>query len=200
MKTEKITFTSRINFVDAKTFEKFRKGQYVNFRVRNHLTYKANEIYTDEVRTCTAGYVTDLETKKVEGFHYYDDLLNYIGIDDLKDKLSKTIEKTSRALLIGGKDLKSAKFSLLNLDMLVEFFKNKTPNLTLFKQHNFPWSESNFHYDIKTDTCTIHSMFRPHTEIKQKDVLTKDDLLFAFKEIKIADGDELYMNGQKVII
>ena len=36
---DNVSFTSRINFVDKKTFENFRKGTYIDFRPDNDLSF-----------------------------------------------------------------------------------------------------------------------------------------------------------------
>ena len=61
-----------------------------------------------------------------------------------------------------------------------------------------PWSESDIHYSVKDDTWTIHSMYRPLTHYKEREVTSIEDLNEAFKSVKLAEGDSLYINGNKI--
>ena len=45
------------------------------------------------------------------------------------------------------------------------------------------------HYSLKDDIWTIRSMFRPLTDYKEYDILSKETLEKSFEEIKLADGD-----------
>lgn len=214
MTADKISFTSRINFVDSKSFEKFRHGAYVDFKkiyqpTKHELwdyefarafggeikkfprfdVVKSDEFYTDEVRTCSAGGVIDFKTGQCAGFHFYDNLENSQQTDDMLDAIFKLVPNPDRALLLGSKKLKFSIYSISIFDKILEGLNKRIKNITVFREHIFPYSESDLHYSLKDDTWTIRSMFRPLTDYKEYDILSKETLEKSFKEIKLADGD-----------
>lgn len=210
MTADKISFTSRINFVDAKTFEKFRRGTYIEFRkefspanIQNAQTpwfarfvrsdaVKADEFYTDEVRTCTAGGVIDTKTGQCAGFHFFDDLDNALNTKQMLNAIFHLVPNPDRALILGGKKLKCSNYSIPIFEEILKGLKAKVENITIFKEHNFPVSESDLHYNLKDDTWTIRSMYRYRTDLLHDHEVTDPEALKeCFKEIKIADGDKL---------
>lgn len=218
---DKTTFTSRINFVDSKTFDGFRRGAYVDFRkegefstkkLSNMQKYKnkleqminlkkmnlsrtdvvaADEFYTEGVRTCTSGGVIDLKTGKCAGFHFYDSLDNIGKIDEMIANIFDRVPNPDRALILGGKNLKFSNYSLPIFEKIAEAIMSRIKNVTVFREHQYPFSETDMHYSLKNDSWTIYSMFRPVTEIKERYISSNEDLGKCFREIKIADGDDL---------
>lgn len=209
-----VSFTSRINFVNRKAFENFRKGTYVDFRAEQELTaldminlktiekltggrikhprldvLKADEFFTEEVRTCTAGGVVNTKTGECAGFHIYDSLANSEKIDDILDNIFGNVQNPDRALILGSKHLRTSTYSIPIFQKIYEGIAKRVPNVTIFREHTMPFSESDMHYSFKNDTWTIRSMFRPLTDIKEFDVSTEEELAKSFKEIKLADGD-----------
>lgn len=201
MKTQSVSFTSKINFVDSKTFrENFCRGKLVDFRKPGVYIYEGDEIYTEELRTCAAGGKVVPKLRKAAGFHYYDDIISNMEIDNLTDELCKTLPQAEHGLMIGGKKLKFSPYSLENFDIILNCMKKQVKYLTIFREHKFPWSETNFHYGANNDTWTINSIFRRLTEAKEHDVLSKEALKEAFGEIHIAQGDELYIQGERIFL
>jgi len=209
MKADNVTFKSKINFVSEKAFDKFRHGAYADVRrlqtlpeysikCRAGMT-DADEFYTDEVRTCTAGGLINTKTRKAIGFHYYDDLSNLQNLEKFLKYLFDQIKEPDRALLIGGKNLKYSNYSLPIFDKFKEVFSKKIKILSVFQEHLFPFSESNIHYSAPKDEWTIHSMFRPKTGIVDNDLTSPDLFDCCFREIKIADGDSLFVDEKQVI-
>ena len=209
-----ISFTSRINFVDRKAFDGFRKGDYVDFRANNDLTaidlltlravekltggeikhprldvLKSDEFYTEEVRTCSAGGVVDTKTGEAVGFHIYDSFDNSERVQDVLENIFGRVKNPDRALILGSKNLKFSTYSIPIFRELYEGIAKRVPNVTIFREHTLPFSESNMHYSLKNDTWTIQSMYRPLTGIKEFDVSSQDELNKCFKEIRIANGD-----------
>ena len=218
---DNLSFTSRINFVDKKTFENFRRGTYIDFRPDNDLSFldlqkireiekelgskinhprldvvKADEFSTDSVRTCTAGSVVDTVNGEAAGFHTYDSLSNFEHVDDILDNLFWRVKNPDRAFLIGSKNLKGSEFSCPIFQKLYEGIAKHVKNVTIFREHLFPFSESDFHYSLKNDTLTINSMYKPLTDWREFDIKSKEDLNKCFKEIKVADGDIVTFNGK----
>lgn len=220
MNMNDISFTSKINFVDRKAFDNFRKGTYIDFRPNGDMNaldmfsynflkkicgnriknprldvMAADEFYTDSVRTCTAGGVVNTKTGEAVGFHIYDSLDNMKKVDNIIENIFGWVNNPDRAIILGSKNLKITEYSIPIFKNLYEGISKRVKNVTAFKEHVFPFSESDIHYSAKTDTWTIRSMFRPLTDIKEIDVQSKDDLSKAFKKIEVADGDIITFGG-----
>jgi hypothetical protein len=218
-----ISFTSRFQFVNAKGFENFRRGAYIDFRTNSDLTaldminmkivekamgtkikhprldvVKADEFFTEEVRTCSAGGVVDTKTGEAAGFHAYDSLDNLNKVEDILENLFGRVPNANRAFIVGSKDLHCAEISIPMFKAIYEGIAKRIKNVTVFREHTLPYSETDFHYASKNDTWTIHSMYRPLTDIKQYDVTTKEELNKCFKEIKLANGDVLVFPEDKL--
>ena len=213
---DNVSFTSKFQWVDAKKFDNFRRGAYVDFRAENNLTaldminlkniekmtggkikhprldvVKADEFYTEEVRTCSAGGVVNTKTGEAAGFHAYDSLFTLEKVDDILENLFGYVPNADRVFIVGSKELHcGAEFSRPIFKALYDGIARRVKNVTVLREHTLPYSETDFHYSANNDTWTIHSMFRPLTDIKQFDVLSREDVDKCFKEVKIADGDE----------
>ena len=211
MAVDKVSFTSRINFVNNITFDsKFLRGTYVDFRTEsdfaNIQNFKipwfrknirgdivcADEFYTDGVRTCTSGGIIDTKNGLCAGFHFFDSKENFKKTSKILDSLFKLVPNPDRALILGSKKLTCADYSIPFFEKIYEGLAAKIKDITMFKEHKFPYSETDLHYDLKNDTWTIHSMYRPITDIKIHSVDSKFKLETCFKEIKIADGDSIH--------
>lgn len=210
MAVDKISFTSRINFVNTKTFEKFRRGTYIDFRkdlnfecsqnaknpwfakiVRSDVV-KADEFYTDEIRTCSAGGVIDSKTGQCAGFHFYDCAENSENTDNMLKIIFSLVPNPDRALILGSKKLRFSNYSIPVFEEILKGLKSKIDNVTIFREHIFPYSESDLHYNLKNDTWTIRSMFRYPTDlVHDHEVIDPQKLEQCFKEIKIAEGDSI---------
>ena len=202
-----VSFTSKFNFVDAKTFDKFRRGVYVDYK-RGALPVKisknpsaidnlADEFHTDEGRTCSLGAIVDTKNGIAAGFHRYDDYENLLTMDEYLKYLFSLVKNPDRALILGSKNLKFSNYSKPIFEMFVNEISKRVKNVTIFREHLFPYSETDLHYSANNDTYTIHSMFRLRTGITDYDVTSPDLLKNSFKEVIIADGDELLFNGQQ---
>ena len=132
-----VSFTSKFIFVNRKTFDNLAKGAYVDFHPDDTYTefdmkkirelqkifgndvknprldvLKADEFYTDTVRTCTAGGVVDTKTGEAAGFHIFDCLRNSEQIDNILDNIFGRVKNPDRALIVGSKNLNGSNFSL----------------------------------------------------------------------------------------
>lgn len=198
MKTEQVSFTSRINFVTAAQFEnKFLRGKYIGFKNLARPLLKADEFYTTEIRTCTAGGLVNTKTGESVGFHYYDDMEHNTNIHIFQDKMFNSIKDPDRAFIIGGKDLKFSPYSLANFNEIKDAITKRVPFVSYFKEHIFPLSESSIHYDLYDDEWTINSIYKPLNKTVDFDVMSRAMMKIAFREAKIANGDTLLVNGFK---
>lgn len=193
-----IAFKSKINFVNLNTFEEVVGGQKIHHLSRDIL--KASSFYSYDIRTCTGGGVVSPNKHEACGFHILDCYENNVNLNKIIKKIFKyaKVDKPERALLIGGKLTSSAPLSLQNFKEIKNKLKDKIHKITLFEEHNSFLGQSSFHYDLKTDTWTILSQYA-HKEERGTEVLTPELLKRAYKKIKIADGDELYINRKKVL-
>lgn len=198
--TNNIAFTSRINFVNAKTFENFRCGTYIDFRKGCEIVtpkfprpdiYKTNEFYTEEVRTCTAGGVIDSKNGECLGFHIYDNLINEENADSIIENIFKLIPNPDKALLLGSKQLTCAKYSLPIFKKIYEGLSSRIKNITVFREHTLPISESNLHYSLKNDTWTVHSMYTELLNLKEHHILSENELQKCFKEVILSPDDTI---------
>lgn len=188
MKCDNVNFTSRINFVNEKTYSALRKGVDIDFRVFDKSAQKSDEFYSDAVRTCTAGGLVDTKGFEALGFHYCDSEENFGLIDKFIDKMFSMVKNPDRAVLFGGKWLNSAPYSIKNFQKIKDVFLQRVNHVTIFEEHFFPWSETDFHYCLKDDRWDLHTMFRS-LDFKEKSVLSMYDLKRNFKNIQIAQGD-----------
>ena len=201
--TNNIAFTSRINFVNAKTFENFRCGTYIDFRKGSEIVtptfprpdiYKTDEFFTDEIRTCTAGGVIDSKNGQCLGFHIYDNLTNEENVGNIIENIFKLIPNPDKALLLGSKKLACAKYSPTIFQKIYKGLSSGIKNITVFKEHIFPISESSLHYSLKNDTWTIHSMYRGFLNLKEQDLISESELQKCFKEIILSPDDTIHFD------
>ncbi len=207
---DNISFTSRINFVDHKTFDKFRKGACIDFRLQRTLEgfdanmnkdkgfvndklcmVKSDEFYTDGVRTCTSGGLIDSKSGIAVGFHYYDNLANLNSVEEFIKKIFSMVPNPDKALILGSKRLKFSNYSLPIFQKIQDAISSKVPNISIFKEHIFPFSETHIHYSLKDDAWTINSMYRHLIDIRDFDVLSEDVLKNCFKQVNIGEDDKL---------
>ncbi len=209
MKTDGVTFKLRINIVPEKAFEELKQGAYVDVRNIKQLPddiklrvgiIKSDEFYTDGIRTCTAGELANTETKETICFHYYDDLNNLENVKTFINFLFGEIKNPDQGFLIGSKNLKNSNYSLPIFQSFYEEFTKRVKNLSVFREHLFKDSESNIHYSQKGNILNISSTFRENMGTNYSDLTSPGLLNNCYKEIKLANGDKLYINGTEVMI
>ncbi len=101
----------------------------------------------------------------------------------------KRVKNPDRAFLVGSKKLTCSIYSAPIFQKIYDGILKRVENVTIFREHTLPYSETNIHYSLNNDTWTIHSMFRPLCDYKEFDVASMDDLHKCFREVKIANGD-----------
>ena len=190
----KISFKSRINFVDAKTFIRVANGIEVN-HIHNPIEF-ADEFYTTGVKTCSAGAAV-IPHKTAYGFHTYDceNTNKTIGTRFNID-LNLSDEKPKRALIIGSKKRNDRPFSPLNFNLIKRTLEKYTKHITTFEEQTQEMQQTCLHYDAKTDTYTILTRYLKDKEVDY--IKSIKDLLKSFKTISIAKGDDLYVENIKI--
>ena len=195
---KKISFSSRINFVD---YEKFAAnhciGDYIGYRHNVPNIIKTPKFYTCQIRTCTGGGLVT-PGQESEGFHLWDDLTNTKNFKEILNKLFRYIKNPERALLIGSKNLEQFPYSALQYQNLKKEFLNRVKNVTLFEEHRHKSAETHFQYSLNDDVWTIYSRFWQDNKPGPKTVNNLKNLMDAFRNIQIAKGDSLYFNGKKI--
>jgi len=198
MQSNNISFTSKIKFVDAKTLYQLRKGKRVDYYY-DFSIIKNNDFYTEDVRTCSAGGIMNSKTGEVLGFHIFDNTKFADKIEKYIDVIFHKIKKPDRALLIGGKKLESAPDSMPRFQKIKEAFLERIKNVSIFEEHTYRLSQSDFQYNKDIDTWFICGEYiEPNTLMSRKEVDSEEKLKNFFKEIKLANGDSLYINDTKI--
>jgi hypothetical protein len=195
------SFSSKINFVYYDNFAELinpHNAKIIPYSKDIPCMEKSDEFYTLGLRSCSGGGLVS-KGKSALGFHFFDSQKNLKDVaHNVKTMFTKNPENTN-GLLIGSKDLPNAPFSIPQFKELKKEFSKRLKNISIFETHALPTAETNFHYSLKDDTWTICTQyFDPNKKGKEVDVVNLKTLKEAFKKIKIADGDELYLNDFKV--
>lgn len=199
---QNINFKSNIKFVSGKEFDSkmFRRFFYCGKPQDPFISsfVKGKDVWTPEVRTCTAGGVVD--TNDVLAFHLIDKAEN---ITEAKHSFADIIRnltvETKSALLIGSKDVKSRKLSIPLFEQVKsELKKLVTPSV--FETHTNKFAESNIGYEKATDTWFINTTYPKHPMLpyKRVDITDFETLQNNFENIKIAPQDRLFVGGKEI--
>lgn len=192
-----ISFKSRINFVTLNKFEDIVGGSKINHLSRNILNSK--EFYSFQIRTCTGGGIVSPLQREACGFHILHSHENAECMSKIIKKIFRFARTNNpeRALIIGGKDITGARFSMYNFREIKNALLKKVPHVTVFEEHLYRASESSIHYNLQKDTWSIYSNRGVGQNFEE--VLTPESLKQLFKKVRIADGDELFINGKKIL-
>jgi hypothetical protein len=199
------TFSSNIHFVDRKTFDKIAKGLEINQALPSKRIGKADEFYTKDVRTCTAGgFVFDKSPSTPVGFHFLNYIENLWNSQQLvSDVVSKFDSKPKNGLLFGSKifDYYSAstnrQYSVPLFDALRNGFSAVVENLSLFESHKKLTAQTHYYYNKATDTHYLCAESF-EKENKSKSVTNLKGLLAFYKNISIAKTDKLFIKDKEI--
>ena len=199
---DKISFTSTINFVPHTKYKRISHNcnTYIDTAIygKNMLFRQALNFKIKAVRTCTALVINDGENNAL-GAHFYDCLENAQHLNDICTNMSDAINwKPSGGLIVGSKSLMFRPYSKPIFSNLKDYMAEKISKLSVFQEHADELSETDFHYDVKTDTYTICSRGFDRKNEKIISVNSLEDLLKRYRKIHIADGDILMINGEKI--
>jgi len=189
-------FTTKINFVDNKTFmSECKHGLYLTSEPE-----MASEFYTEGLRTCTGGGVVSHMDLEAGGFHVLDSSTTNFFLGRWLKKLFTQIKNPDSALIIGGKNVEGRPYAIPNFNTICEEVRRRVPRVTIFGEHNFRESQSHFHYSLQNNTWTINTLYKRNPMDDMREVLSVDDLHEVFKKIELAEGDALYINGKRVFL
>lgn len=198
MNNSNVSFTSKIVFIDGKTFFKNKnKGQYIGYTHTEPNMLKCPNFHSEAIRTCTGGGIVNDGKKEALGFHFWDDKTNKKNFIDIVVKLFRWMPEGNRGILIGSKDLKGNDYSVEQFQRFKEVFLRRLDAVTLFEKHKNQSSETNYQYSKDTDTWTLATSYVDKNG-KYKYIKTIKDLREAYENIKIADGDTLILNNKVV--
>lgn len=196
-----ITFSSTINFVSCDQFNDRvnpNKVQIIPSWCVEPCSAEGDEFYSVQLRSCSGGGIVK-PNEKVVGFHFFDCQKNLDEVDKNVDDLFEKNPDAERGLVIGAKDLPRAECSVPQLLKIRDRFLERLKSVSIFNTHSNPDSETNYYYSVEDDEWTINTQYsNPPGHPNVHDVDTLEKLKNAFKEIKIADGDELLIMGMKV--
>ena len=206
----KVSFKSRIQFVDYKSFKRIiRHGcDFIDFKSEPGSIIKSPDFYTMDIRTCSGGGIVKPSRsffspfKKALGFHI---LNNRENSKSVLQKIEDSLDFTPKnCLLIGGKKLycKNGQYSLPNFDKLKSFMDSLIPDFSFFRQQRYLYGQTHLHYYIKDDVWTLCSEFNGKNNIKgpaNKCVSSLEDLIKHFRTIHIGAKDSLFIGNRQVL-
>lgn len=194
--TKKISFCATYNFVPLKVFEATKNGARIDFGYGVADLVKAENLWTEEIRTCVGGGMSNPKEGAV-GIHKLDCLGNFFDADNIVEELAKKINDPKSIFLIGSKNLPDNPYSRKIFKRIKKCLLKKYKNITVFDQHIKMFSESHFAYNISTDTWTINTRWRRGNILR--DVKSLKDLKILFRSISIAPTDILQINGKRIL-
>ena len=198
MKNKSVSFTSKIRFVDRPVYKMLEKKNFIDFVHTKPNILKADEFYSEEIRTCTGGGLVNPH-KEAEGFHFLNDYTNKKNFPQLVNSLFRFVKSPERGLLVGGKEGDIFPYSLEQFEKFKKVFLERVKNVSLFQQHAFPYSETNYHYSLADDTWTLCSRYRNEKELNFNTVKSLEMLKKCFKKISIAEGDRLFIGKKEIL-
>lgn len=199
MKNNSVTFTSNIRFVDRPVYKIMTKNNLIGFHHNVPNILKAEEFYSEEIRTCTGGGLVN-PFKEAEGFHFWDDLLNKKNFDLIINKLFRYVKNPEHGLLVGAKDFEKSPYSVEQFLRFKKVFSERVKNLSVFEKHKFTNSETHYHYSLENDTWTLCSSYSENDDlIRLKFVNSLDKLFKCFERISISPNDRLFIGRKEIL-
>lgn len=193
-----ISFTSKIRFVDRTAFAMLKKNNLIDYTHQSSNILKADEFYSPGIRTCTGGGLVN-PLVEAEGFHFWDDMVNAKKFPQLINSLFRFVKDPERGLLVGSKELKGSVYSIPQFQNFKKAFLERVKNVSLFEQHVFENSGTDYHYSLKDDIWTLCTTYIKNDDSRLNSVRTIGQLLKCFKNISIADGDRLFVGKKEVL-
>lgn len=194
---EKVSFKSRINFVDRAVFNKLKNGTQILYKHDVPNIIKDKEFFSEEIRTCTGGGVVK-PFVEADGFHLMDDVVNFNNLHDIMVYLFRYVKNAERGLLLGSKELGRRPYSVKIFEQIKKTFQKRLPNVSILEGHTYSQAQTHFYYSLKDDTWTICSEYRPFDTKIMNAVKSLPELKKVYRNVSIADGDRLFINGEEI--
>ncbi len=176
-------------FVDRQTFDKVKQGTDIPSSPYAEYIQQVDSFQTEEVRTCTAGFVKNSKTNQIAAFHIYPNFDNYVNIRGIIERILELADNPDEGILIGSKDCGTSPYSRDMFGMAKQILSKKVKGLTVFEEHKDPASETNMSYSANNDTLYIQAKYRDKQTGQFKDVSTEKELKNFYKKIKVAPND-----------
>lgn len=197
MENSSVSFTSNICFVDRIAYNKIKKRNSIGFWHTVPNILKADEFYSEGIKTCTGGGVV-IPFKEAEGFHFWDDMTNKKKFPDIVNSLFRFVKNPQRALLVGSKKLDDSPYSIEQFERFKKVFTERIKNVSLFERHRYENSQTHYIYSLNDDTWTLFSEYQKGKNIRYNQVKSLKALKECFENISIADGDRLFINNKEI--
>lgn len=197
MESKKVSFKSKICFVDRTAYSKLKKVNKIGFWHDTPNILRADEFYSEGIKTCTGGGIINAK-KEAEGFHFWDDKTNKRNFPQIVNSLFRFVKEPERALLLGSKELDGSPYSIEQFQNFKKIFKERIKNVTLFEQHKFENAQTHYHYNADTDTWTLFSEYQKNPNGRYLRVKNLQRLKECFKNISVADGDRLFIGKNEI--
>lgn len=197
MENSSVSFTSNICFVDRIAYNKIKKRNSIGFWHDVPNILKADEFYSEGIKTCTGGGVV-IPFKEAEGFHFWDDMTNKKKFPDIVNSLFRFVKNPQRALLVGSKKLDDSPYSIEQFERFKKVFTERIKNVSLFEKHRYENSQTHYIYSLDNDTWTLFSEYKKGNNMRYNQVKSLKALKECFENISIADGDRLFINNKEI--
>lgn len=193
-----ISFRSNIKFIHPIDFLKTsNKGSYIGFFHNETNILKCDKFHTKNIRTCTAGGIIN-PLKESLGFHILDDNTNKNKLNEIETSILKSLNRVERGVLIGSKNLTNSPFSIEMFEKFKSFLSKHIPKLSIFEEHRHSCSQSHFCYSLEDDTWLITTDYINNLTEEYNYVHSLQTLKEAFRNIKIANGDKLFIENKEI--
>ncbi len=198
MESKSISFGSSIRFVNRDVYKMLEKKNFIDYRHDRPNILKADTFFSEEIRTCTGGGLVNPEIEAL-GFHFWDDLTNQNKFSYLMNCLFRFVKQPQNGLIVGSKNLKQSPLSIEQFQKIKKVFSERIKNLSIFEEHTFPNSETNYHYSLKNDTWTLCAQFQDRKDMYYKSVTNLERLQNFYRHISISDGDRLFIGDKEIL-
>lgn len=191
------SFGSKIKFVTKEEYNKhINPKYYISAPWRAKQTIVGEEGNSDDSGPCQIGGINN--SSKMLFYHFNSCMADFIADEDSFIGMTQEIESDDRGingLMSGGIMAKYTDFSIRMFKKIYPILKGKVgKNLSII------WGQcgnrcTNAGYDIKEDTWYINS---ENSGLDKDALFSVDDLNNTYSFIHIADGDEVYINGEHI--
>lgn len=210
-RTNNISFTSNIHFVDKAFFDSIKKGSNIDHLSELRHIAKGKNFYTMDVRTCSAGGLV-VPYKEAAGFHFFPNSTSELRTRSLAIQLfDEFLERPTNGLLVGSKQLPLyedhpfRELSVPFFQKLKKLFSERVTNVSVFEEHRKLKTQTHLYYSKEKDSwylCaeTVNSFVNSlgNKETTRKSVSNINALIAFYKDISIAPTDTLFINGREM--